>query len=490
MRRTAPALLLALLAATLPGCSSAPPANPAKVVADDTRPTGSRMRAMQTLADELAQTPPAAEGRGELRERFKTVAWGRRDILKLRYAAIEHLLDDDPADTQKMLALMVPTERSVEMLRFISHLAITNGWTDHTAPFIRSWARPSIGARTDDRPEPRTIEGLHPGTPVAEVVFDVFITPVPDRAFGEKERRAAWEVLGILDPTGAETSERIAALPDTDDPLISAVQESARALGAVPVTKEQLEWLTLMRDPEHAAFWNRATGLIARATPEQREGLALRHAAAFIDTETHRPELLRSSREEALSTLRAQIGGRPYHHRTSEGSKAALSESLATAAPDLSWGDTVHLIGIDAALQDEHTRRLLFAHADRDRADTSTEHGGVLTTTDETGPGAYAPVLYPPRPTHRRGDKSFIAPAEMFTQHPGALAHFHFHVQDTKNARYAGPGPVDKEYANIFGRACVVLTSVDEDTLAMDYYLPGGVTVDFGTITRPADPAP
>jgi len=66
------------------------------------------------------------------------------------------------------------------------------------------------------------------------------------------------------------------------------------------------------------------------------------------------------------------------------------------------------------------------------------------------------------------------------------LAHFHFHVQSTRNARYAGPGPADLAYADAFGRANLVLTFIDEDTLAVDYYQPGGATLDLGHITRPA----
>jgi hypothetical protein len=54
------------------------------------------------------------------------------------------------------------------------------------------------------------------------------------------------------------------------------------------------------------------------------------------------------------------------------------------------------------------------------------------------------------------------------------------------NRGYSGPSYQDLEYADRFGRACLVVTSTGEGRGNVDYYQPGGVVLDLGTITAPA----
>jgi hypothetical protein len=468
--------LVVCLAATaaIAGCAAGPPADPAVLAADRDRSIAARESAIERLGEQLSDP--------KTREQLKTIAWSRREPFTLRQAAIEQLLANDPADTRTMLALLAPTEPSADVVALIADVATERRWADLTPPLVRAWTRPRPGMDTADRPEPRAIAALHPDRTVGETLFELFITPAPERPFNEKERRAAWEALGLVDPTGADAARRLAELPPTDDPLVSAVRDSAVDLGAVPVTQEQLEWLTLLRETE--PMWSDASDAIGRLDESQRQRLAIRHAAPVAIAADRAPRLLTRSRDELISELRDRLAGRRSHARSAEGgARDPLAESIARAEPDLAWADALHVLLIDDALQDPHLAAQLFAHADRDHADTSTEYGGVLLAGESATPEA---LLYPPRPAQRQGDKRFIAAPEMFTQHPGALAHFHFHVQSKRNARYAGPGPGDRAYADAYGRANLVLTFVDEDTLAVDYYHPGGVTLDLGEIKRPA----
>ncbi len=471
--------LLPLLACflALTACSSRPPADPASVLGDRDRSIAARTRAVEALAAEM----DAAADPGPFREELKSIVWSRREPLALRRAAAEALLKRDADDTEMMLALLLPTEPSAGMTAFIAELAVERGWTSHTAPMIRAWARPRPDAPNSERPEPEAIAALHPDEPPFETVFRVFVTPAEDRAFGEKERRAAWEALGKIDPTGERTAARLAGLPPSDDPLIAGVRDAAVSIGSVPTTQEQLEWLTLLR--EDAGAWERATRIVSTLTGAQRDGFSLRHVAAVLDAEAQTPERLTLSRDRLLSELRSRLASRTRTTRSAEGgARDPLAESLSRAEPDLSWGDALHALAIDDALAEPGLVAQLFEHADRDHADTSTEYGGILLRERGKGPTA---LLYPPRPAQRLSDKRFIAAPEMFTQHPTALAHFHYHVQSTANARYAGPGPGDKAYADTFGRANIVLTFLDENTLAIDYYQPSGPTIDLGQITRP-----
>jgi hypothetical protein len=63
-----------------------------------------------------------------------------------------------------------------------------------------------------------------------------------------------------------------------------------------------------------------------------------------------------------------------------------------------------------------------------------------------------------------------------------ALFHYHFHAQRPDNRDYAGPSNGDLVYADRFGRACLVFTTVDEGVLNADYYQPGGARLDLGML--------
>ena len=85
----------------------------------------------------------------------------------------------------------------------------------------------------------------------------------------------------------------------------------------------------------------------------------------------------------------------------------------------------------------------------------------------------------------RESDTSFVASPAMLTDSTTALAHYHFHVQSVRSGRYAGPSDGDMVYAARYGRACLVFTALDEETLGVDLYQPDGVVLDLGEIKRP-----
>lgn len=475
------------VAVLTPSCSSPKPLDdPAMAATDRDQSAKRRVRAVEQLAADL-QNPQLAAQHTEIREQLKTVAWGRRNPSKVRVAAIDALAAHDESDTRRMVSLMLPTETSPDTLRAMCDRAAGRGWTELTPALVRSWSRDLPTIAKGERPEPAAVAALHPETPIEDVVFNVFAGESNEGSFVDKQRRAAWEVLGTLDPSGASAARRVADLPPSDDPLISAVRHSAEDLGAVPVTQEQLEWLTLMRAREQRGFYRAASRLVAGLSEAQRDGLALRHSAALVASEARAPERLEATRAELLSELSARLSERTTTTRSAEGGVGAGGEELlSTASASLSYADLLHVLMIDDALRTPEVVAVLFAQADRDHADTSTEYGGVLRPVDGRPALGYEPVLYPPRPAQRRNDKTFIAAPEMFSQHPEALAHFHFHVQDHRNSSYAGPGPGDRAYADRFGRANVVLTFVSKDQLAADYYHPGGLTLDLGRLRRPA----
>jgi hypothetical protein len=119
----------------------------------------------------------------------------------------------------------------------------------------------------------------------------------------------------------------------------------------------------------------------------------------------------------------------------------------------------------------------LFDYAARDRGDTSTEYGGVI---DLDAAGRFQVLEFAPR--LRFHDERFQASPEMFDAGYTALVHFHFHVQRPRNEEYAGPGLGDMEYAQSTRANCLVLTSVGEHRMNVDFYRHDGVVVDLGLI--------
>jgi hypothetical protein len=73
----------------------------------------------------------------------------------------------------------------------------------------------------------------------------------------------------------------------------------------------------------------------------------------------------------------------------------------------------------------------------------------------------------------------------MIEQGDRSLAHYHFHAQQPRNAKFAGPSPGDLAYASRYGRTCLVFTSIREDRLGVDLYQPDGTIIDLGEIARP-----
>ncbi len=477
------------------GTAKTPPGegDPLTVAKDPEAHTSARIRAVERIWEE------AEAGRLEraaAREQLKSIIWTRQPGV-IRTRAIEVLLlderDEGVADTRNMLGLRLPTETDWSVIGLICDTAATRGWTDLTPAIVRSYARPVQVPADEERLERRALERLHPGVSVEETVYRVFAArPAPglselalERA--ERARRDAWELLGRLDPDGSARRELLAAEGDGSeaDPMLATLRRSARELRAVPVTGSELEWVLRLREPDAAAWWAEAAAAVGGLSEAQARGLCVRHVEAVRWAARHRPEWTEAGRDELLSELRSRLEGRRIYEREAEVGTAtpARRERLRENEASLAWGDVLSILVIDEALRGDGVVSAFFEQAETDRRDTSTEHGGVLVAAGLGDPGFHA-VAYPPRPAQRVNDTTFIAPEDMFRQAPTALAHYHFHVQSARNRAYAGPGPGDADYANKHGRSCVVLTSLDENRLNVDYYQRGGAVVDLGVIER------
>ncbi len=432
------------------------------------------------------------------RERLKDLVWGPQYPLKVRVQAMDLLLLDaadlGQSDTRNSLRLRLPLERDEEMVRAIAERAAAGGWKEFIPGLVRSWSRPS--PREDSqRPERAALAALGGGRPVEEVVLEVFVSQGPDGSGpeaaerGQRARRAAWELLGRLDASGEMRTRALAANTAGGDAMVEHVRAAARDLGCVPVTGEQLEWLEQLRDFSAAdgaarrAWWEQVRSLNAGLSAEQRAGLALRHAEPVRWAAEHQPTWLAMGREQLLDELAGRLKGRETVERSGTGVAAdsqGIPESLSWWRKRMAWGDALSVLVLDEALKTPGLGGVLWKQSEEDRADGSTEYGGLLEGV--AGSRAARATLFKPRGTQRFGDERFVAPETMMRAGGYALAVYHFHAQKVSNREYAGPGPGDSEFANNHGRNCLVVTPVGPGRLNVDFFQPGGVRLDLGLL--------
>ncbi len=494
------------------GCSNRSASTDPTMAPPEQRIKDERLTFRQQLAavDDLWNEARVVD-RLQARERLKPLAWVSSNQVDMRIRAMQLLLEDagdvDHADTRQMFALMVPVEPSFDVIAYISQTAGDLGWKEMTPALVRSWAR-NLGKPDPERAERAAVMKLNPGEPAERIVYRVFATPPAgksgqDLQWAQRARTGAWEVLTRIDPTGSTRLRMLAEDTAPADALVDNLRACVRDLHAIPLTGSQLEWLQELRafdapgqtgtrasgakasdGPARRAWWTQATTAAASVVPSRQAQVAMRNLEAIRFAKGMQSLRLGADRERLYGELQARLSGRKTYGRVGvqDSGQSWSDENLESHRSKLAWADLLTVLVIDDALSDAKLRGQLWEQVQRDLKDTSTELGGLLELNDG---GRYEAVLYPPRPTARRGDEEYVAPAEMFQSGPMALAHYHFHAQRINNRTYAGPGPGDEQFAMTHGRANIVITPVGEKRFNVDYYQGDGVVVDLGEFAAP-----
>jgi hypothetical protein len=489
-------MLLALIAGS---CGSSPRQgdDPLKNVLNPNQSVNTRVAAVGEAFDRAV----VKSDRVALRSELWPLVWSPETPGPLKKEIVTRLLAETDEEVsqgvREELRLNLPHQTSREVVALVSDAAAERGWTEYVPALVRAWARGAEGETDATRPERRAIERLAPGKPIEEVVFGVFTDPPPDTPgtrrmkLEETYRLSAWDLLARLDRDGQRRLAMLQALTSRGEtrPYVDEALAAHRELLVLPFSSEELRWVSRLRDRRNganAAWWAEASAAVMSLTPEQRTGLQLRHAEFVRFARAHRSAWMTMSRAELASEASRRFGGREV--RTASAGRSSgrdpITERYTQAEPRMTWGDLLAVLVVDDALQDAGTMKSLSTYADYDRRDTTTEYGGIIETTPS---GGFMATLYQPRPGQRLGDDRFIASEDMINASDRAIAHFHFHVMQRFNGRAAGPSLEDLDYSNRFGRACVVLTSIDTKTLSADYFQPGMIVVDLGDFVPARD---
>lgn len=471
------------------GCAANPAKeNPLGTLTDRSEAPLRRAEALDELMGKGSVAPSTVTA-------LKTIAWDVGEPPGLRTRAIASLLDNPDGrvsdDARTMMKLMLPRERSREVVAYVATTAAKHDWVDFVPALVRSYARVVPNNLDEEsRSERAALLALGHGRDVQALAFEAFAKPPAADATFDAEwvrrlRLDAWDLLSRIDRDGSTRMRLLQAADDgdADDELMAAIRQSRGDLQAIPLSGDQISWLQRLRDPGragNAAWWAAAKSAVAQAG--WPEPLEVRQAAVVLWASKMRPAWLRASREALYEMLAGRLKDRKPYQRTIDPSDRRPKELLEENAGVLTRGDLLTALVLDEMVQDEGVRAAIFRQVGMDRADTTTEYGGVLAVNEA---GAAFVTLYPPRPGQRAGDTQFVASEDMIRQSDTALAHYHFHVQEASYARFAGPSAGDLEYACRSGRSCLVFTCVGEGVLGVDYYQPDGVVVDLGTVAKP-----
>ncbi len=470
-------LALAFIVA-IAGCAATPAGDPLESLSR-TDVVPARQEAAMRLLDADPDNPPYIKA-------LKRMVLQPGYTVAIRREAWDRLVTHDPESLKESLQVGLPKLTAYDWRAEICKRIGELGWKDMTQTLVRAWATPAPQLSRDlhERPEFRALVALWGESRVPQVLFDLLMLSDPIKEANLRAR--CWELLLA---TGER--ERIEALLAdeslaTTDSFILDMRRASADLHVVPRNREEILWIRALRTPQRRAFWDSARAAVARLKPEVRATIETRDIAIAAAALAHAPALLEADRD----TLYGQVVDRLSPDRVKrygasfEGYGTQLAETPRAHASSLTWGDCAAILILSEALEDPSIRRHLFDMADRDLADRTTEHGGLLTLDSS---GRYEVVEYDPQT--RGSDVRYEASGKMFEDGYDAIAHLHLHAQAYDNSRYAGPHMGDFAYADSTGVNGLVLTFIDSGRLNADYYRHGQVVIDLGTLDRPEEGA-
>ncbi len=459
-------LSLAVVCLSLTGCGPAPVDDPLAQLLDRDIDPALRLTAAQQLGD-LSEQPDPAHAVSVLHRVF----WSDSQPTDLRLWAMDRLIQYNENDFWRIASQRI---REVDLWPVLNPLidrAVGRGDPAFTVALVRSLARASKAYTDEARPEREAIEALNPGQTLEQAVWSVFVSA--DDAVTTATRVDAWSLTHRL--VGPERARELLLGTESKHPLIVDLK-SASGLDVLPANRESVLWLMWFRDESFAAYWKQANRLARQLDGTQRAGLELRHLPVLMSVNS---KALRQDKSAAMASLTRRLSGVTATPRQVAGIAMRLPpERLSEHADSLCFADILTINHILDALSDRALVAALFSQADRDLADTTTEHGGVLVDID----GRVVAELYPP--DIRVHDQKFYSSNDLIHRMYTGLAHYHFHAQKYPNEAYAGPGLGDLQFVENLRVNAVVFTFLDRDTLGVDYYQPGGVVVDLGVIRR------
>ena len=400
-----------------------------------------------------------------------------RQPLDERQAVVERLLAEDPAGFWADCAALTRQIDDWPMIRLLSEKAQASRDARALPWLVRSWAMRSVTVSDEERPERSAIKSIT-GKPVQGLLKSIVFEGHAE--YAPATQVAAWSVLVRIE-SGDTLRRFITAASDGQSSLlVSMLQQALPAVDVLPsdrVAIARLMRLSASYPDEQWRAWAQWRERCADAGPKT---LALRHLPAVQQRDPQRDAW---TRDRWLEHIQSRLANRRHATRGSGGDEEIVvkqrPDRLSDHAEALGIADLVVLDQLLDAMADAGVRRAAFAEAQADLQDTTTEFGGAVLWDNQGEPRLISFV-----PMIRRHDQAYIATTRCIEAVYRGLAHYHFHAQRYDNADWAGPGKGDLDFADSHHANAIVLTYLDPTTLNVDAYLPGGIVIDLGCMTR------
>ncbi len=468
---------LLLLLASLAGCSSEPKQldDPLAVMQDPMTVSQNRLEAMQQAALVERDNPERIKA-------LKEIMTGKGGHpLKVRLAAFDQLYAHNPASAKVTLYYRLPFIPSNDLVAVMCKRIADEGWTEFTPSLVRSLSTGESFEDPNERPDGKALMRLHPGQSLNQIVLGAIENPgsgVPAKRW----RQSAWNLLHQI---GAPQDYLIKWIGDTTryqqgDSFFDDLHRGYTEMGIIPETMEEMLWLHEFLTPDYAEHWSAYRAVVAAVPSSQQQSFSLRHLPILHAVYTYRPDWFTLTKNELRSILRRELVDRPHYYSGTGGGggkNLRRPQNFEDWEDKIQWADLLAIRLGDQLIRDPDIRSDLIHQIGRDRTDTSTELGGILTISPE---GRAKLVEFAPR--RMANDTRYLPSDKMVIFGYISLFHYHFHVQEINNRDYAGPGLGDLGYANVMRINGIVLTSVSTNRTNVDYYQEGKVVIDLGIL--------
>ncbi|MEM7228186.1 MAG: hypothetical protein AAF432_05145 [Planctomycetota bacterium] len=430
------------------------------------------------LAIDQLTMQPAPEGADKV---LHAVIWRPGYTVEVREMTPNRLAESDLKELHRTIRNNYPRMGMPLWSERLAEIIAERNWTELTPALVSRWGYiPSAHGDELGRAEYKALAAMYGSDEVIDLVFTMFVEST--RVAQQGLRMRCWNLLHRLDQRDRLIMLVQNAAPTENDLLLQDLQQIAMELGLVPYNSEEILWGRKLLTPEYAEVWSQIRTGMTMVPADRRSSMEFRDLPIVAAASIHEPELLAMSFNALYADVEARLKQEEHFARTD------MVDSLVTTRQGqirevrekITWGD---LVAMRMALRAMHVPEIIdhfYDYAERDRADESTEYGGVMRLDAQN---RFELIEFVPR--IRDHDAKFVAPQAMFDAAYNALFHFHYHAQRYRNNEYAGPGHGDMNYANNTRANCLVLTFVGRNRLNVDFYRHSNVWVDLGTIERP-----
>jgi len=394
-----------------------------------------------------------------------------------RRQAFERLLEYDEARLKKTIRRRLPNIGARLWQEQLCGLIVEHGWIDLSPALVSSWARSIPYVDDFTRVEYKSLVELYGSREgVVDAVFELLV-----ESRSPTLRTRCWGLLYRLGYHGRLIALLEAHSVDPGDAMLMDLRAAALDLGVVPRNREEILWVRKLRDPSRAEFWSQATAAVQSLPQSRRMELELRDLPIVVAASIHDPELLHADKRALFDRLAGRLAGRRKYIDAGRyaGFPGSYDQHLAAHRKVLTWGDLAAMTLALRAVEVSQVAAHLWAYAEDDRQDKTTEYGGVIRLDAR---GRFEVIEF--RPKFRTADNRFVASQAMLDSAYTAVFHFHFHAQKYDNRRYTAPGIGDLNYADNLRANCLVFSFVNKDTMNVDYYRHSRVIVDLGEVGR------